>query len=180
VFLLCSTPFLTSGMALAVAFRVTTSPNGVYFVDLLGAGFGCALAVGAIWIFGSPGTVALSAVAFVGAAVMAAPPSRRGAYGAAGAVMIAAAVAVAVFVPLRPSPEKLLAKTLDEEKAADEKLSALAEGGINQEAADAAQPDDENGDEDEDEDVDARRPAPVAGRAKKAPAMKIAKARARR
>jgi ferritin-like metal-binding protein YciE len=32
----------------------------------------------------------------------------------------------------------LLQKTLDEEKAADKKLSALAEGGINQGAADAA------------------------------------------
>ena len=43
----------------------------------------------------------------------------------------------------------LLQATLDEEKAADEKLSSLAEGGINQEAADgaaqgaAAQEDDE-------------------------------------
>jgi ferritin-like metal-binding protein YciE len=34
----------------------------------------------------------------------------------------------------------LLQKNLDEEKAADQKLSALAEGGINQEAADAAHP----------------------------------------
>jgi ferritin-like metal-binding protein YciE len=34
----------------------------------------------------------------------------------------------------------LLQQTLDEEKAADEKLSSLAEGGINQSAADAAQP----------------------------------------
>jgi len=33
---------------------------------------------------------------------------------------------------------KLLQQTLDEEKAADKKLSGLAEGGINQEAADAA------------------------------------------
>jgi ferritin-like metal-binding protein YciE len=38
---------------------------------------------------------------------------------------------------------ELLQKTLDEEKAADEKLTALAEGGINQEAADAAHPEDE-------------------------------------
>jgi len=37
----------------------------------------------------------------------------------------------------------LLQETLDEEKAADEKLTALAEAGINQEAADAAHPDDE-------------------------------------
>jgi len=34
----------------------------------------------------------------------------------------------------------LLQETLDEEKAADEKLTALAEAGINQEAADAAHP----------------------------------------
>ena len=37
---------------------------------------------------------------------------------------------------------KLLQKTLNEEKAADKKLSSLAEGGINQEAADAAHPED--------------------------------------
>ena len=41
---------------------------------------------------------------------------------------------------------KLLQQTLGEEKAADAKLSALAEGGINQGAADAAQPE---GDEEE-------------------------------
>jgi len=35
---------------------------------------------------------------------------------------------------------QLLATTLDEEKAADEKLTSLAEAGINQEAADAAHP----------------------------------------
>jgi ferritin-like metal-binding protein YciE len=36
----------------------------------------------------------------------------------------------------------LLQETLDEEKAADEKLTSLAEAGINQEAADAAHPGD--------------------------------------
>jgi ferritin-like metal-binding protein YciE len=41
----------------------------------------------------------------------------------------------------------LLQQTLDEEKAADEKLSALAEGGINQEAADAAHSDEEQADD---------------------------------
>jgi ferritin-like metal-binding protein YciE len=45
----------------------------------------------------------------------------------------------------------LLQETLDEEKAADEKLSDLAEGGINQEAADIAHP--------ADEDEEDRRPA---------------------
>lgn len=38
----------------------------------------------------------------------------------------------------------LLQETLEEEQAADEKLSSLAEGGINQEAADAGRPDDED------------------------------------
>ncbi len=38
---------------------------------------------------------------------------------------------------------RLLQQTLDEEKAADKKLSGLAESGINQSAADAAHPDEE-------------------------------------
>jgi ferritin-like metal-binding protein YciE len=54
---------------------------------------------------------------------------------------------------------ELLQQTLDEEKATDEKLTALAEGGINQEAADAAHPDDEEEDEDE--------PAPAPRKAAK-------------
>ena len=41
----------------------------------------------------------------------------------------------------------LLQQTLDEEKAADKKLSQLAEGGINQEAADAANPEEEEEEE---------------------------------
>jgi ferritin-like metal-binding protein YciE len=38
---------------------------------------------------------------------------------------------------------ELLQETLDEEKATDEKLTSLAEAGINQDAADAAHPDEE-------------------------------------
>jgi len=49
----------------------------------------------------------------------------------------------------------LLMETLDEERAADEKLTALAEEGINQKAAEAAHPvnegDDENGEDKEEE-----------------------------
>jgi len=55
----------------------------------------------------------------------------------------------------------LLQQTLDEEKAADEKLSALAEGGINQSAADAAGSDE-----------DAQEPAAVGAGAKKSAASK--------
>ena len=51
----------------------------------------------------------------------------------------------------------LLQQTLEEEKAADEKLSELAEGGINQEAADAVRPADE-----EDEDEAERQPVAAA------------------
>ncbi|MET0214752.1 MAG: DUF892 family protein, partial [Vicinamibacterales bacterium] len=40
---------------------------------------------------------------------------------------------------------ELLQETLDEEKNADEKLSSLAEGGINQSAADASHPDEDEG-----------------------------------
>jgi glycosyltransferase involved in cell wall biosynthesis len=47
---------------------------------------------------------------------------------------------------------ELLQQTLDEEKAADKKLSGLAEGGTNQSAADAAEPEDEDDDDDDDED----------------------------
>lgn len=53
---------------------------------------------------------------------------------------------------------ELLQQTLDEEKAADEKLSAIAEGGINQNAADAAHP---NGDMDEDEEEEPEETEPV-------------------
>jgi ferritin-like metal-binding protein YciE len=43
----------------------------------------------------------------------------------------------------------LLQETLDEEKAADEKLTSLAEGGINQDAAGAAHPENEEEDEED-------------------------------
>jgi ferritin-like metal-binding protein YciE len=57
----------------------------------------------------------------------------------------------------------LLQQTLDEEKAADEKLTALAEGGINRGAADVAHPGDEEDEENEEE------LAVVGGGAKKSP-----------
>ena len=62
---------------------------------------------------------------------------------------------------------ELLQQTLDEEKAADEKLSGLAEGGINQSAADASQSEDESDDDGEDtdeEDSEDERRGGTAGR----------------
>jgi ferritin-like metal-binding protein YciE len=56
---------------------------------------------------------------------------------------------------------ELLEENLEEEKAADEKLTALAEGGINQEAADAAHPEQE---EEEEEEEQPRRSTRASGR----------------
>jgi ferritin-like metal-binding protein YciE len=47
---------------------------------------------------------------------------------------------------------ELLQQTLDEEKAADEKLNSIAEGGLNQEAADMAHPEEEEDEEEEEDD----------------------------
>jgi ferritin-like metal-binding protein YciE len=82
----------------------------------------------------------------------------------------------------------LLQQTLDEEKAADEKLSGLAEGGINQSAADSAHPeaesDDEEGqeagDEDEGGDDEEKADARAAGRGVKKSAGPKAKLASRR
>ena len=57
---------------------------------------------------------------------------------------------------------ELLQETLDEEKAADEKLSALAEGGINQGAADASESPSEQ--EDEAETSSSTKAAPARAR----------------
>lgn len=65
----------------------------------------------------------------------------------------------------------LLEETLEEEKAADSKLTQLAEGGINQEAADAAHPS-----EDDDEEDDAP-PARNAGGASRGAAKSQASAK---
>ena len=59
---------------------------------------------------------------------------------------------------------KLLQQTLDEEKAADKKLSGLAEGGINQSAADAAGGEEDNEEEEEDEEEQPMSASPSGGR----------------
>jgi ferritin-like metal-binding protein YciE len=52
--------------------------------------------------------------------------------------------------------ERLLQETLDEEKAADEKLTSIAESGVNQEAANAAHPQEEEEDDEEADESPAR------------------------
>ena len=72
----------------------------------------------------------------------------------------------------------LLRETLEEEKAADEKLSALAEAGINTEAATADDSDDEESDdaEDEEEEAEDQASASSAGAARQGAVAKSAKA----
>jgi ferritin-like metal-binding protein YciE len=73
----------------------------------------------------------------------------------------------------------LLQETLDEEKAADEKLSGLAEGGINQGAADAAHSGDDDADTDDAEDEE-REPAEATASPRKAAAASKARPGMRR
>jgi ferritin-like metal-binding protein YciE len=61
---------------------------------------------------------------------------------------------------------RLLQETLAEEKAADEKLTSLAEGGINQDAADMAHPDESAEAEEEEEAVGAGAARSTRGRTK--------------
>ena len=68
---------------------------------------------------------------------------------------------------------KLLQETLDEERAADEKLTSLAEGGINDTAADSAHPEDES-------EEDAEEEPPARGGARGASASAVAKRPRRR
>jgi ferritin-like metal-binding protein YciE len=68
---------------------------------------------------------------------------------------------------------ELLAETLEEERATDEKLTSLAEGGINQEAAERAHP------EEEDEEESGRKPQPVARGASRGTARPSARPAAR-
>ncbi len=60
----------------------------------------------------------------------------------------------------RSEAAALLEETLEEEKAADQKLSSLAEGGINQQASEGAHSGEQ--DEEADEDDDEREPAGIA------------------
>jgi ferritin-like metal-binding protein YciE len=66
---------------------------------------------------------------------------------------------------------ELLEQTLDEEKAADEKLTSIAEDGVNSQAAAAAHPDAEEENDDEEE-------APAAKKRAKAAPLKKAPAKA--
>ena len=61
---------------------------------------------------------------------------------------VIATLIAGAFLSLNAQAINLLQGILDEEKAADKKLSSLAEGGINQDAADAAHSEDEEEDED--------------------------------
>jgi hypothetical protein len=66
--------------------------------------------------------------------------------------------------------------TMDEEKAADEKLTSLAEGGINEAAAAIAHPDAASNDN---ADEEAEQPAARTGKVAAAPAKRMAAGRSK-
>ena len=74
---------------------------------------------------------------------------------------------------------ELLQETLDEEKAADETLTSLAEGGINEEAAQMAHPDEDDA-EGGDEDAGEEQAPAAASRGRRAIAGKSGNGRARK
>jgi ferritin-like metal-binding protein YciE len=71
----------------------------------------------------------------------------------------------------------LLEETLEEEKAADEKLTSLAEGGINEEAAQSAHGDGEEEEEEEEEDKPAGKKAAGKSPSKRSAASRTATGR---
>lgn len=74
---------------------------------------------------------------------------------------------------------ELLQETLDEEKAADETLTSLAEGGINEEAAQMAHPDEDDA-ESGDEDASEEEAPAAASRGTRATAGKTSNGRGRK
>jgi spermidine synthase len=111
-FVLCATPFFAAGLAMAAALRATVSPNSLYFIDLVGAGAGCALSIAAIWALGSPGAAVAAAAVFVLASLFCAPRAHRLAYGVIGSLIVAASAALVLQVPVLPSQDKLLGKMM--------------------------------------------------------------------
>ena len=75
---------------------------------------------------------------------------------------------------------QLLQETLDEEKATDEKLTTLAEGGINQQAADLAHPDMDEQEEDDDAPMPSGRRQPARASAARGAAKRTVKRAAKK
>jgi hypothetical protein len=105
-------PFLASGITVGALFtRYPTSSHAVYTADLVGAGFGCILALPVLATVGGGGSVmAAAAVAAVGGACIARPVSRRLAIGAVATVVVLGALAPATdrFLPIRITDSKAL------------------------------------------------------------------------
>jgi len=104
-------PFFACGLAIAAALRHWREhTTAIYFADLAGAGLGCALAIPAIWIFGTPGAIAAGQASLAAAAVVAAPRPRRAVTGALAAACLLATAGIATFAEFRASPDKPFAR----------------------------------------------------------------------
>ena len=105
-------PFFLAGVTIAAALRgFPATVSRLYFFDLLGAGLGCLVVVGAIWTLSTPGAVALAG----GLMAVSAVPFARSAglrpmpWGAAAAALLASGGLLAGGLAFAPSPEKFLA-----------------------------------------------------------------------
>ena len=101
-YLAVTLPFFCAGMTIACAFRsIPEQASKIYFFDLLGAGAGCLVVVGAIYLFGVPAVNAMGASLFLlAAATFPGSKSARGRY-----LLVAAAV---VWLPIGGNIEKAL------------------------------------------------------------------------
>lgn len=111
-YLAVTVPFFCAGLCISAALTIAARHvSRVYFWDLAGAGTGCALAVPAIWWFGTPAAALASGVFFAAAAVLFA-----GRAAARAAVLPAVLCALALLIGPRlefwPNSGKYLAKFL--------------------------------------------------------------------
>ncbi len=102
-------PFFFSGLLVSLILRAGAERvDRVYFWDLLGAGLGCAAAVGLMNLLTPPGAAIFAGVAFaVAAAILAPLPALRG-IAIAAVVVLAAGSLVADRIPFTPARTKHL------------------------------------------------------------------------
>jgi len=89
IYALATLPFFTGGLVLTIAVtRLSSRLNAVYAADLMGAAGGCLMLIPLLDRLGAPGVVLAAASMSIGAALLFAPSTMRGAVASAGAVIL--------------------------------------------------------------------------------------------
>jgi hypothetical protein len=103
IYTTAAVPFFTGGLVITLAIaRFSSQINAVYAADLIGAAAGCLALIPLLDLVGAPGVVLSASALALAAAVLFAPETRRTWLAAAGAIVMATALAgqltgVAVF-----------------------------------------------------------------------------------